>query len=77
MMKKALIIAALTIVAIASSNAQQEIVTGSCTGENFIVVYARTFAIDQQTQRPIGDTGRFVVLGRGQSYKGWKLDHWE
>ncbi len=49
--------------------------TGTCTTQQFIVVFARQFATDPTTGKPTTDPGRCIVLRRGQTYRHWRLDH--
>jgi hypothetical protein len=49
--------------------------SGTCTTQQFIVVFARQFATDPTTGKPTADTGRCIVLRRGQTYRNWRLDH--
>jgi len=72
-MKLILQIAVLAAAFSAPLNAE-EIIRGACRTEDHIIVFAKHFDIDGKTQKPIGDTGRCIVLKKGQSYKGWKLD---
>jgi hypothetical protein len=49
--------------------------SGTCATQQFIVVFARQFATDPTTGKPTADTGRCIVLRRGQTYRNWRLDH--
>lgn len=51
-----------------------ERIVGKARTAKYIVVFAKHFDIDSATQKPIGDTGRAVVIERGGTLKGWKLD---
>jgi hypothetical protein len=49
--------------------------SGTCATQQFIVVFARQFATDPTTGKPTADTGRCIVLRRGQTHRNWRLDH--
>lgn len=51
-----------------------EIIRGACRSEAIIVVFAKHFDIEGRSQKPVGDVGRAIVIKKGQTYKGWKLD---
>lgn len=84
-MKNAALIIATVLVATTSASIAQprnrrqihpasSTTSDPCRTEQFIVVFAKYFDIDSNSQKPIGDTGRAVVLRKGQTLKGWKLD---